>query len=445
MKTSKLMASLLLLCVAVSAWAKTWSPESLDKENGVYLIKTLDDWNHLADYVAASVDNTCAGMSFKMTEDIGSAQNPVTKTMGCQIGNDKNKHRRRFAGSFDGDGHTLYVAITTPKNNPGYAAPFSYVKNFVVKNLHVEGTVTTSGQWGSGLVGSSGTNEGNADGVITIENCHVSVAITSQYKSGNAYANHAGILAIAENDATIKDCWFDGQFLTEGEGDFKHSGGFIALNKGKATLLTNCLFAPSNCSMAEDKYKDAAQFVHMTDLTKYAVSENSTMYYKTQFGTVEQGLKLEETVPSGKIFYPMQALDAKDYYAVLGEAKEATVAGQKRYWATIYEANNSYKLPAGVQALTLDSEKKLVVVGDGSVIPAGTAVIIMSTIPTMELAIVKTEPTKMKLENILQGSELETTIPASGTVYVMEIKNGKLGFIKYSGKKLPANRAYYVQ
>ena len=79
-------------------------------ESNNYLIRNVDDWNGLADVVAAG--KNCSGKTFKMTANIGSAENPVTKTVGRQVGKNKSD-RKRFVGIFDGDGPTLTIALNT--------------------------------------------------------------------------------------------------------------------------------------------------------------------------------------------------------------------------------------------------------------------------------------------------------------------------------------------
>ena len=109
--------------------------------NGNILIRTLDDWNALADYVADGYD--CEGMSFLMKDNIGDAYDPVVKPLGKQTSSSKDD-RRRFAGTFDGGGYTLTVALDTSDTavnwfqyNKGYCAPFAYTDNVVIKNLNV--------------------------------------------------------------------------------------------------------------------------------------------------------------------------------------------------------------------------------------------------------------------------------------------------------------------
>ena len=53
-----------------------------------------------------------------------------------------------FQGTFDGDGHTLTVNYNTSEPR---TAPFRHVKNAVIRNLTVAGTITTSAQFAAGV------------------------------------------------------------------------------------------------------------------------------------------------------------------------------------------------------------------------------------------------------------------------------------------------------
>ena len=268
-----------------------------------YELSSADDWNALADYVASG--KTCAGLTFKMTANIGTQEEPITKTMGCQLTNNGNS-RKRFAGTFDGDGHTLTVNIVSASTNKNYCAPFAYVSNTTIKNLHVAGTVTPSGQFGAGIVGSSG-NKAN-DGDITIENCHVSVTINNDYIStgNNKFPNHGGFVGIAEGNAYFTNCWFDGAFI--GKNDSQHCGGFLGLCKNKG-VFTNCLFTPSAITTTNNG--GAREFANYVSGT---CSFNKS-YYTTDFGTNHQGDKIYLERPTEDGYAPIVGIDGKIYYA----------------------------------------------------------------------------------------------------------------------------------
>ena len=303
----------LLAVSSANLWAQTvLTLSGSGTEEYPYFIKTLDDWNNLADYVAEG--NECAGQYFQMTENIGTAEAPVTKPLGRQFSS-KKADRRRFAGIFDGNDKTLTISLNTADDwfsyQKGYCSPFAYVKNVTISNLHVTGTVTTTGAWSSGLIGSTGNDK--SDGYCTIVNCHVSVVITANYvSSNNAYGNHGGFIGIAEGDATITDSWFDGKFLGL---DYQYSAGFIGINKGQKTKITNCLFNPSEINIENNNITGSCEFSHDLNGGKHILDK---AYWVTHFGEPEnaQGQRVYKVLPDpdDDIRDTIIAADGQEYY-----------------------------------------------------------------------------------------------------------------------------------
>ena len=413
--------------------------------NNSYLIQSVDDWNALADYVAAG--NTCEGLTFMMKGHIGSTSQPVTRMIGCQAKKGDKTSRKRFAGAFDGNGKTLTVDLTSADTNTGYCAPFAYVKALTIKDLHVAGTITASGQWASGLVGSSG-NDAN-DGKCSIVNCHVSVTIISKYTSvKNSYANHGAFIGIAEGVATLENCWFDGSFKVEGNGDFYYSGGFIGLNKAQNTKLVNCLFNAVSCDVPA---ANAGQFANSVN---GSIDKASTYYYVTPFGTKTQGTWAFTTEPIGFKTTTMTLADGKEYLVAVGKVSvdlpvhAASLLNRERYWTTFYTAYQSFKLSAGVLAFTMDETGALFVVGNGNIVPAGCAVVLMAEPSVVKKGTITLRTTGENatpaVGNVLKGSDTEESV-SSGTAYVLGVdEKGEIGFC-LAGSSVPANKAYIVK
>lgn len=129
------------------------------------------------------------------------------------------------------------------------------------------------------------------------------------------------------------------------------------------------------------------------------------------------------------------------------ESVNATLNGG-RYWSTFYSGVARYKLPEGTKAYTLNASNKLYLLGsDGSVIPAGTAVIIISDTATPSLTQIPNVGAISVYgdKNILRGSSSDRAVSGlSGTPYVMGVVGGTLGFYKYIGETIPAGKAYYI-
>ncbi len=120
-------------------------------------------------------------------------------------------------------------------------------------------------------------------------------------------------------------------------------------------------------------------------------------------------------------------------------------AGDGGYWGTFYNGVADYQLPEGAQAFTMNSSKQLYRLGsNGRVIPAGTAVVIIADVEAVTLT-KGGSPEAVATnggDNILLGDDFP--VEGDGTQYVLGKKNNVIGFYKFQGSEIPANRAYYV-
>jgi hypothetical protein len=296
-----LRLALLLFAVMMGQNVKAFTGSGT--EGDPYQISSVADWNALAADVANG--NDYIGKYFVLTANITG----ITTTIGCQLGAQANT-RKRFAGTFDGDGHTINVNLTSAETNPNYTAPFAYCKGATIKNLKVTGKITTTGTFAGGLVGSSGNN--TTDGAIIIDNVEVAVEMNCNYLSGDQgsgkYANQSGFVGIAEGSATITNSWFSGSLTGA---DFAYSAGFIALNKAASTM-SNCLFAPS--SVTAFNLYGSSEFFHKN-------GGNCTLtncYYTVSFSEPEtaQGIKVVTSYNEGDDVTPVNGPDGNTYYIV---------------------------------------------------------------------------------------------------------------------------------
>ena len=122
-------------------------------------------------------------------------------------------------------------------------------------------------------------------------------------------------------------------------------------------------------------------------------------------------------------------------------ARSATLAGQTRYWTTFYHPSWNYTLPAGAQAFILKSDKVLYRVGDGTMVPANCAVVIMADSASITLTATNANAPAVS-GNILQGTTATTAAPAGSRV--LSKVNGTFGFFEFTDD-IPANKAYYVE
>ena len=136
---------------------------------------------------------------------------------------------------------------------------------------------------------------------------------------------------------------------------------------------------------------------------------------------------------------------------------QGTKDGAAAWWGTFFDSYYNYTLGEGAVAYTMDSDYLLYRLGtDGSIIPAGTPVVILAEKATIPLT-VTSETFDIQGTNILYGTNILISLDGDGTVpipgtenkgdpYVLSINDsGVIGFRLYEGSAIPAHKAYYVK
>ena len=223
-----------------------------------FLIADEEDWDELA--TAVSNDHDFSGFYFSMTNDIGTTENPVITMVGS--------NQKKFRGTFDGQGHTLTVNITSSAQN---TAPFHYIKGATIKNLKTAGTITTSQKYAGGIVGNA------VDAENTITNCMSSVTISSSVGDDGT---HGGLVAhVSSSTTTISGCVFNGKLLGSST---TNCGGIVGWVVNGATLnIEDCLFAPSEVTFGTS---NSATFYRQGTT---ATVNMSNCYYAQAFGDTQ--------------------------------------------------------------------------------------------------------------------------------------------------------------
>lgn len=147
-------------------------------ERDPYRISLPEHLEQIASHV--SNGETYNGKHFRLTRNFD-YNGPQIGCPGCW-----------FAGTFDGDDHTLTVTM----NSGSHTALFYEIDGGTVKNLEIAGTVK-----GSNCVGAIA---GYATRGSLIDNCHVTASVTGTEE------NVGGIVGIA-NNSTISNCRVDGK------------------------------------------------------------------------------------------------------------------------------------------------------------------------------------------------------------------------------------------
>lgn len=128
-----------------------------------------------------------------------------------------------FIGTFDGNGHTVTLNITSGSANTGLFKKL--VGGATVKNVTTAGTVSGGA--------STGAIAGNADGKVSIFNCKNTATVTG---TGKGVGGILGYSYPANGYATIESCANTGAIVAEG----KQQTGGIAGNLEGAHVIRNC-------------------------------------------------------------------------------------------------------------------------------------------------------------------------------------------------------------
>ena len=262
--------------------------DHIEQEGDTYTIKTAKGWEVFCDCVKSGTYNGFGGKTVKLGLDITDG---VTVSAGI-LG-------KPFYGTFDGDGHTLAVALNSTEE---WVAPFS-VFSGSIKNLTVTGTVKGSNYAG----GLTGLTYGGS-----IENVTVNADISGSSKIGGitGYCNFGSLL--------VKNTVFNGSLQCDG--DVCGLIGWASENVGynQAITIDNCLFNGSyTCdgefhpitvrnSNSEFAYTDTGAYY--TVVPKLS-SENYIICAGTHVSTITANSKFEITTE------PTFSFDSVNYYA----------------------------------------------------------------------------------------------------------------------------------
>ena len=199
------------------------------------VISSADDWNTFAS--AVNGGNDYRGKFVVLDADI---------TVTDMVGTSSNK----FRGTFNGNGHTLNFNKETSEQ---YCAPFRYVENATIVNLHTTGSITTSKKFSAGIVAYT-------KNTTTISNCWSSVDIISSVSGDGSHGGFVGYTEENASNTTLTNCLFDGSITGASTNS---CGGLIGWNYDKATL-TNCVFRPTSITLANS---DNATFCRGSNVT----------------------------------------------------------------------------------------------------------------------------------------------------------------------------------
>ena len=240
--------------------AYAWSGSGTSSDP--YLIGSKADWDQFRNKLSAN-SNKFEGEYLKLTADI-------------DIGGDITPTSSDFRGTFDGNGHTLKVNCS---GTGQFIALFRGTYGATIKNLRVVGSITNQAtssdynqnRFSAGLVG-------NCQAGTVIQNCVISVTITSNISGDGSHGGIVGcVISAAEKPIRIVNCLFNGKLLGP---NTNNCGGFVGAgtNNYQKCEISHCLFSPSEITMKTD---GSATFSRCPN-TDFFYS-----YYTKAFGTAQ--------------------------------------------------------------------------------------------------------------------------------------------------------------
>ena len=251
-----------------------------------YLISTTNDWQA---FTIMILDEHLYNKCYQLLNDIN-----VSTMAGTSA--------QPFGGTFDGNGHSITVTISTTEAG---AAPFHYVNGATIKNLTVNGSVSSSARHASGLVGSCG-------GTNTITGCAVNANVNgAEYVGG--MVGHGGTSTL-----NIIDSYYSGTI----SGFNHYAGGLLGWCDAMTLNLNNCLFRGSFEPSGDGLYHPIAC---KNSVKTVQVSAND-IYYLLDFAPTvtddnviqgAEGVAVSPTLIEGSWDLPVTAADGLTYYLYL--------------------------------------------------------------------------------------------------------------------------------
>ena len=406
---------------------------TLQDEDGNYLIGSVQDWKRFADIV-----KTTPTANAKMVADVDLGDD---QTMVGDAYYNNASMRVPFSGVFDGQGHTLtihYVTANMPTSQRFFGgAPFGYVVNGTIRNLHTAGTLTSSHEGVSGMIGY-------ADGNTLIENCRSSVNITFTASYGGAgfvYWSHSNSSIL-----TLRDCIYDGTitgsqgynsglvvWYPNGECRIENSLVAATFNGSSYNCCTFIRPANSNHTITNSYYKNAVGTVQGTPATADELSDGTTA------AALQAGRTDEIWVLDPVLGTPMLKLFAKDITYTVPSSGIGT-----------FSAKGQVLLPEGLKAYYCKTYHKKnstisVVSISGNIVPAATGVLLVGNKGETFTLTGACGQAPTITDNELVAVTESKHVPATDGDYTnFMMKGGKFIKIQQDDEsvKMPANRAY---
>ena len=253
----------------------------------------ISDMDGLQTLAALSESDSFAGKNFKLTANIGTAANPFRKVIGDNMD-------YPFSGIFDGNGHTITMALTNENVFDGAdeaeqgTALFHYAGSGCdIKNLTIDGTINTANKFAGSLIAYIKPGESGNSKVVALSNCHSRVVITSTHAGDNTTGGFIGLVKEYVH-LTLSKCVFDGAFVSAEGTQFSGFVGYIANH-----VETHINYSVMAADITGLGVQDGGHYTFCRYNNNSVPAFEQVNYYYNALGTVQGTRAYRLTLPYG--------------------------------------------------------------------------------------------------------------------------------------------------
>lgn len=434
-----------------------------DETDHSFVIANEQDFLNLSNYVNSAKDHTCEMATIKMVADLD-----FSNVNFVPIGYGTNG---RFAGHFDGQGHTISNISHDIREHGIGLFPVIKNANTIIENV----TLVNPELRGSG-------NIGGFVGILkagTVRNCNVVGGIISgDIELVGGIVGYC-IYSDVSDVKTISNCTVVGTIINAPE----CVGCIVGYNSSSAPVtaltISNCLYdVASNeniCGFDDGEYgiygnefTDGGGNTPLYRLNLgFGVTSDALTYGDYTVATQGSIIKLEAsrdgyevggfnsddvTIENGQFTMPDKSVSVTAKWEAKNEIslKASTIDGL--CWSTFYCGDAGYRIADGEEACAYTatvSDDKIILHMLGRVIPKGTAVIIVGEDNSISMTRDDVSAAEYSSVNDLKGVDLPTartslTSNDTETLYMLSNKNNNFGFHSFAAANVPARKAFFT-
>ena len=291
-----------------------------DEEDGYYLLRTPKDYFVFASLVNGGTTNVNA----KLMADIDLRESDYPSLM---IGNED----AQFAGTFDGQGHTVSYSYEVGDN---YGGMFRYLDGATIRNLRVEGDAIVTAIHFGALAGW-------ANGTTLIENVVTNVNITGDRSD---VTGDGGMFGRLEGPVTFNNCATLGSMGNPGSSMYC---GFVAYAGNGSSTLNNCF---TTCALTEGTGTN-----YCYTFCRGTVKLNNC-YYLNAVGSAQGTQMTQEQFQNGEVCFKLNGDQSViNWYQTIGE--DAVPVLNESHQIVIFE-DGKYSNADGIAEVAADGRQQ---------------------------------------------------------------------------------------